>query len=191
MNGSAIITFIKKHPVGVGCMLLAIVLFIGRSVRAGSMDNLDAELHEKTRQGERFKNNLRYASKLDEHLATVNRAVGIIDERAINPASLATNLQFFYRLESELGLTLIDLRQGSPERGKQNGSYIGVPYTVAVEGTYRQLMQLLQRLENGSHYVRFLSSNLAPSRSQAEQGSDPTDPVLVLSLNLELLGRTQ
>ena len=193
MDGSAILNFIKKHPVGVGSIVLAIVLGVAGYFRSSSMGDLESELDERSRQGERLQNNLRYASKLDEHLATVNDAVETINERAINPAALATNLQFFYRLESELELKLVDLRQGVPERGNANSEYVGVPYTVAVEGTYRQLLRFIQRLETGSHYVKFLSSNLAPSRgggANSENGeADPTDPVLVLSLNLQILGR--
>ena len=176
-----------------GSILLALVLGVAGYVRADSMEELETELDEQVRQGERLQNNLRYAARLDEHLDTVNRAVESIHARAINPSALATNLQYFYRLESELGLKLIDLRQGTPERGKQATEFLAVPYTVAVEGTYRQLLQFIRRLETGSHYVKFLSSNLAPSRAidPASSGSaaDSTDPVLVLSLNLQLLGR--
>ncbi len=190
MDGSSILNFVKKHPVGVGSIALAVVLGVVGYFRSSRMGELETELDDRSRQGERLQNNLRYASRLDEHLTTLNYAVETINERAINPAALATNLQFFYRLESELGLKLVDLRQGVPERGRDNTEYIGVPYTVAVEGTYRQLLQFIQRLETGAHYVKFLSSNLAPSRGVGANGgeADPTDPVLVLSLNLQILG---
>lgn len=189
MDGTTILNFIKKNPIGVGSVALALLLGIGGYVRSGRMAELETELDDRTREGERFQNNLRYASRLDDHLAAVNHAVEVVEDRAINPAALATNLQFFYRLESEFGLKLVDLRQGTPERGKQPGAYVAVPYTVAVEGTYRQLLQLVQRLETGSHYVKFISSNLTPSRGGEGGGGDPYDPLLVMSLNLQLLGQ--
>ena len=189
MDAQDIVTFIKKHPVGVGCVVLAVVLSIGGYVRSGRMGELESELDDRVREGDRLKNNLRYASKLDEHLDTVNRAVERINKSAITPSALATNLQFFYRLESELGLKLVDLRQGTPERSKQSTEYIEVPYTLAVEGTYRQLLLLIRRLETGSHYVKFLSSNLAPSRAATTGEADPTRPILLLTLNLQLLRR--
>ena len=189
MDAQSILNFVKKNPVGVGCVVLAVVLSIGGYVRSGRMAVLETELDDRVREGDRLKNNLRYASKLDEHLDTVNRAVERINKGAITPSALATNLQFFYRLESELGLKLVDLRQGTPERSKQSTEYIAVPYTLAVEGTYRQLLLLIQRLETGSHYVKFLSTNLSPSRAATAGEADPTDPILVLSLNLQILGR--
>ena len=189
MDAKDILTFVKKHPVGVGCVILAVVLSFGGYLRSSRMGELETELDDRVREGDRLKNNLRYASKLDEHLAAVNRAVDRVNKGAINPSALATNLQFFYRLESELGLKLVDLRQGTPERSKQATEYNAVPYTVAVEGTYRQLLLFVQRLETGSHYVKFLSSNLAPSRAATTGEADPTDPILILTLNLQLLGR--
>lgn len=190
LQTSTVVNFVKKHPIGVGCVVLAILLTVASSMRADSMGELETKVDELTREGERLQNNLRYGAKLDEHLATVKRATGLVRDRAINPGSLATNLQYFYRLESDLGLKLIDLRQGTPEKSKTKSEYVAVPYTVAVEGTYRQLIAFVRELESGSHYVRFLSSNLSPSRAADTVSGDPTNPTIVLSLNLQILGRS-
>ncbi|MCF3649980.1 hypothetical protein [Synoicihabitans lomoniglobus] len=173
---------------GVGCGVLAVLLTIGSYVRAGNITELEATLEERTRLSERYKNNLRYANRLQADAAKVKEATDAISRRAIDPSALATNLQFFYRLESELDLRLIDLRQGIADRPKKATIYSAVPYTVAVEGTYIQLMDFVRRLETGGHYVRFQTSNFNPSR-EAGGALTGTDPKIVLSLNLQLLGR--
>ncbi|GAB5560583.1 MAG: hypothetical protein SynsKO_22300 [Synoicihabitans sp.] len=190
MNSQAIISFVKKHPIGVGCTVLAIVLAVLTFVRAGALEELEVLVQERSDMGSRLKNNLRYSADLDTDLETVIAAVESVEAKVINPGALATNLQFFYRLEQELGLTIIDLKQEVVEKPKQPREYQPVPYSVAVQGTYVQLVDFLQNLEQGDRIVRYESVSFAPARGLAAQQADPYDPVIVLTLELELLGRS-
>lgn len=190
MNLQGLILFFKKHPIGVGCALVAIVLGALTVVRGGKVSELETLLQERTDQGDRLKNNLRYSAQLDEHLATVEEAVKVVESKAINPGALATNLQFFYRLEQELGLTLVDLRQGVVVESKEPREYVSVPYVVSVRGTYFQLLDLLQRLEQGDRVIQFATANFSPARGVTAQRVDPTNPLLVLTLDLVLLGKS-
>lgn len=184
-----IVTPLKKHPLGFSAFGLAILLFIGISVRSGSKDDLILKLEEVTAQGQRLKNNLKYSADLDDQLTAINAATMEISDRAISPAALATNLQYFYRLESDLGVEYTDLRQGLPTKAAAGKSYIAVPYTVSVQGTYSQLLDFIRNLEEGTHFIRFKTTNLAPGRNVGETGRDPTNPILALNLSIEILGR--
>ncbi len=189
LQTQGLLTFVKKHPVGVGCVLLAAVLGVATSFRSGDLDDLRTELDEVSREGARLQNNLRYAARLDEHTATVQQAVASIDAHVIDPDALATNLQYFYRLESELQLKLLDLRQGTMEGPAKGASYGPVGYTVTVEGNYRQLLEFIRSLESGALYVRFLSANLSPNRAPGQVAAGGGEPSIVLSLTLQVLGR--
>ncbi len=190
MNLQGLLSFIKKHPLGVGCAAVAVILGVLTVVRGGSVSELETQLLERTDQGDRLKNNLRYSAQLDEHAATMAEAVRTIESKAINPGALATNLQFFYRLEQEFGLTLVDIRQGVVAESKEPREYLSVPYVVAVQGTYLQLLDFLQRLEQGDRIVQFATANFSPARGAAAQSVDPTDPLIVLTLDLFLLGKS-
>jgi Tfp pilus assembly protein PilO len=190
VNFPGFIIFVKKHPIGMGCAVLALLLAVMTFVRAGSLTEYEALLVERTDQSDRLKNNLRYSAQMDEHLAIMQQAVEEIESKAINPGALATNLQFFYRLEEELGLTLQELRQGIVVESKEPREYLAVPYTVSVQGTYLQLLDLLQRLEQGERVVQFTTANISPSRGIEAQRADPTNPLLVLTLDLVLLGQS-
>ncbi len=190
MNLQGLILFVKKHPVGVGCAILAVVLGGLTFVRGGSVSELETMLQERTDQGDRLKNNLRYSAQLGEHLALVEQAVSTVERKAINPGALAINLQFFYRLEQELGLTLVDLRQGVVTESKEPREYLSVPYLVSVQGTYLQILDFVQRLEQGERIVQFATANISPARGLSAQRADPTDPLLVLTLDLVLLGKS-
>ena len=185
MDLQTLVAFLKKHPIGVGCAVLALAFY-----RGGDLTALETLLEERTSEGDRLKNNLRYSADLEEHLATMNQAVATIEAKAINPGALATNLQFFYRLEQDLELTIIDIRQGVLENEPQTGEYLSVPYIVSVQGTYLQLLDFLQKLEQGERLVQFVSANFSPGRGPAAQRADPYDPLMVLTLDLVLLGRS-
>jgi hypothetical protein len=188
-DSNFIVSILKKHPLGLSAFGVAILLFVGISVRSGSMEDLTLELEEVSAQGERLKNNLKYAAQLDEQLMAISAASLEISERAINPSSLASNLQHFYRLESDLGVEYTDLRQGVASPPAAGASFIAVPYTVSVQGTYAQLLNYLRRLETGMPFVRFTTTNLSPSRIAGAAAQDPTNPILSLTLGIELLGK--
>lgn len=190
MNGQSLIIFFKKHPIGVGCALIAMVLGGLKFVRGGSVTDLRTQVQERSDQSDRLKNNLRYSARLDEQLAFMEQAVRTVENKAINPGALATNLQFFYRLEQDLGLTLVDIRQGTVVASKEPRQYLEVPYTVAVQGTYLQLLDFLQRLEKGERVVKFITANFNLSRGLAAQRAEATDPLLILTLDLALLGKS-
>lgn len=191
MNLQAILSLLKKHPIGVGGVLLAVLLLGLTVVRMGTLGDLETQLLDTQDQADRLKNNLRYSTNLDEDLATMEQAVAAVEAKAINPSALATNLQFFYRLEQELELELIDLRQGVPVESQTKTTYQGIPYNVTVEGTYLQLLAFLQRLEDGDRIVKFVTINLSEARGvRGEAIVETTDPRLSLSLDITLLGRS-
>jgi len=184
-----IVLTLKKHPLGFSAFGLVVLMLIGIYVRSGSKEDLTLELEEVTAQGQRLKNNLRYSIDLGDQLAAINAATMEITDRAISPAALATNLQYFYRLESDLGVEYTDLRQGVPPVAAAGATYLFVSYSVSVQGTYSQLLDFIRRLESGSLFVRFKTINLTPGRNVGESAEDATNPVLVLSLSIEILGK--
>ena len=184
-----IVSVFKKHPVGLGGGLLSLVLAGATYMRSGGLDTRQMELEDQTRQGTRLENNVRYSAQLDEQLSQITQSIETIDGRVINPESLATNLQYFYRLESELGLTLVDLRQGQPSEPVRGAQYLPVPYNVSVQGTYSQLFEFVRRLETGTLYIKFMTMNLIPGQRTLEVTLNE-DPVLTLTLNLQILGHS-
>lgn len=183
-----VVRFVKKYPVSVSCGLVAVVFGAATYLRGDGLTALQKQLAQSTADGERQQANIQNASMLPNHLTNITAANAAIAERAIDPRALANNLQFFYRLEADLGVKLLDLRQGTVVPTRKDGSYQAVGYTVALEGRYAQVLEFLRRLEGGDRYCRLLTVNIIPRR--AESGTSAvSDPVLTLSLTLELLGK--
>jgi Tfp pilus assembly protein PilO len=78
---------------------------------------------------------------------------------------------------------LVDLRQGNvPAAKTANALYVGIPFTVGVQGSYTHVMAFLGHLESGRYFCRFNSVGLASN------SSDGTSGAMSLSLSIELLG---
>ena len=89
----------------------------------------------------------------------------VISDRMIQVGQLADNLQYFYRLESETGIKILDLRQNAwnqPPKGAPKTFFTPVGFQVNVQGEYPKLLDLLRRLETGEHYCRIISSDFKP-----------------------------
>ena len=99
------------------------------------------------------------------------------------------NQQFFFDLEKNTGVKLVELRPGSEILpAARKGFYAALPYSLTVTGTYPQLLTIIRRLENGPQFVRVLSSKLYPAPLEASARGD-AGSILVLTMDLEVLAR--
>jgi hypothetical protein len=103
--------------------------------------------------------------------------------RLVDPADVATNQQYFYKLESETKVKLTDLRQ-LPIAGKRKGQaptlFNTVTYTANVQGDYIHILQFVRQVELGARVCRILSGSLSMSRA-----AESYNPVLSLSVSVD------
>lgn len=177
MTTQELIAFVKKNPIGVGCGVLSLALAAGIYLRFDAVPEANNALDERSTLARRYALNISYGAQLREQLETITAANKAIASRLILPTDIGINQQFFYKLESETGVKLLDLRQGGRSATKGDLAYIG--FSVSVQGEFPQVMAFLRALEDGSHYCRVLTASCSGGRA---------GPVS-LSLNLELLGR--
>lgn len=183
-SGKTITGLIKKHPVGVGCGLLSLLLLVVINLRSGLFTEGEARLAEVTATGNRLKANINYSSQLSEQLATLTEAVDQLSKRTVRPGELAQNLQYFYKLEAESGARLIDLRQMNPvspatAKNAPAPTFVSLPFNVGVQGDFENVMAFLRKLENGHHFSRVTQASLRPSGTSNQ---------LTLNLSVQLLG---
>ncbi|MFA5264783.1 MAG: hypothetical protein WC378_13250 [Opitutaceae bacterium] len=191
INKEQILNFLRKHPVSIGCGVVCVLLGVFQFFRSDARPAAEVELEAKTAEAERLALNIKNAAQLSEHHDLVAASIRKIDARLIHVSALATNLQYFYKIEAETGTKLIDLRQNSisANKEKKTGNYLAVPYTLSVQGDYAKLILFLQHLENGNYFCRVNSALLSSSRLAAtEKNEEASDGRLVITLNLELVG---
>lgn len=179
MSNDELVSFLKQHPLKMACGLLALLSGVGIYLINSRIAETTALLEQKTTEGTRLAANVRNAAQLPEQLGALTSATEKMQSRLIRGSQLATNLQYFYRLESDSGVELLDLRQTSSAPTTANS---GVGFAVSVRGEFATLVGYLKQLENGPHYSRILTASMSGS------SVDRTGPI-TLSLSLELLGQ--
>ena len=184
MTSADLVALIKKHPASFACLLLCLVSGVVIYLRYGNISASQADLEAKSSELARMTSNIRNAVGLAEQVAEVRSHAKELESRLLKASQLADNLQYFYKLETENGVKLVDVRQNSLPRNTRAAAYVGVPFNVSVQGTYTQVMNFLNRLQNGRHLCRINTATFG--KVAAAEGAVP---LVNLSLNLELLGQ--
>jgi hypothetical protein len=183
MTNEEQIALLKKNPISVGCGVLSILLGVLIYFRGDAIPTVEADLTQKSASAERLAQNLKYSAQLKEQLDALQAAAKTIDSRIIRASQVGINTQYFYQLESDTGVKLVDFRpQGSaaPAKGAKS-TYFPVAFIVSVQGTLPQVLDFIRQLEGGARYGRIVTASV--STVPANRGGP-----LTLSVVVELLG---
>lgn len=186
-----ILKFLKRHAFAAICCTLAAATAVAYVIRLDLLDSARTETELRQKEAENMKRNLRNATGLKEHLADLKVLLSIVDARLVRAEDLASNLQYFYRLESETGAKILLLRQltGSGTEAKPAAGaapYRAIPYSVIVEGSFPQVMAFLTRLERGAHFNR--TKTFTAQRGATDGAGGIRSGTVVVNLNVELMG---
>lgn len=177
---------LRKNPIGFGCGAACALLVVVAYFRSDAVPNIEQELQAKSAEADRLATNIKNSTHLKEQVDLVTKAAKDVREtRLVRTSELATNLQYFYKLETETGVKLIELRQNQIPKTK-GGSFISLPFSVAVQGDYPHLLDFMRRLDQGTHFCRVMAVTVAGAvGSSGEEFSG--SGVLTINLQLELL----
>lgn len=187
MTTATLVAFCKKHPISSGCAALTMALAAAAYLRQDEVPGAEAELSLKSADGDRVALNNKNAAQLREQSEALSIAQKAIEARLVRPRDLGTNTQYFFKIEGDTGVKILDLRQTSGTNASNSpkaaakSAYVPVGFTVSVQGTLPQVLDFLRQLEGGSHYCRVMTASF--SSNSAARNSP-----LTLGLNLELLG---
>jgi len=170
-------SWVRRNPVAIAAGAMSLVLAVTIFLRADALAQANATLDEKSTQARRYDLNLTNATQLKEQAEALSAANREIQSRLIRAAQLGINQQYFYKLESEYGVKLSELRQ--QPRTQPSGAFVSVGFSVNVQGDFPSVVAFLRGLEQGAHYCRIISATCT---------GDRTGPVSLV-VNLELLGQ--
>lgn len=183
MTGADLTANIKKHPIGVGCGLVALACGVVLYLHSGDIALSQAENEARTAEANKMITNVRNSANLVEQVTEMQALSKDLESRLMRAGQLAVNLQYFYKLEAENEIKLVDVRQGSMNRsGKMQ--YVTVSFSLTVSGTFAQLTNFLNRLQAGRHFCRINTATFNKSGGDTDAAADMT-----LSLNLDILGQ--
>jgi hypothetical protein len=188
MNLDAIKSSIKKYKIATAAIVLSLLMAGAFFYRRMAMDEMQSAYDATVTEGQKLSANVTRAVQLDEQLHALEEANKTISGRLVNPLDLAINLQYFYKLEAETGVKLLDTRPVESRGAKTGakGSYTPVQYVISLQGKYAQTLGFLRKLENGIFFCRVIGGSCG--QAQSEQGKGGGDASM--SLTVELLGRS-
>jgi hypothetical protein len=181
MTNEELLAVVKKHPVAVGSGVLSLILAVAIYFRSDAIPAATQELEAKSTEADRYAANLKNAARLKEQLDALVAANKEVDSRLVRISAQGTNSQFFYKLESESGVRLLNFQQ-TTQTGAKSGSFVPVGFTVTAQGDLSQLLSFLNMLESGAHYARVMNASCTLTGPKR-------DAPLTLTLTLELLGQ--
>ena len=128
------------------------------------------------------------AANLAEQVTEVQALGRDLESRLMRASQLAVNLQYFYRLESETEVKLLDVRQTGTNRNNKM-QFATVSFIVSVQGSFAQVTNFLTKLQSGRHFCRVTGANF--SKSGSGMDGNPAAADMSLALSLEILGQPQ
>lgn len=196
MDLGTIKTTAKKYPLGTAAAAVFLVMLGVLFMRRSAMEDMKAALERNTDESQRHLTNISNSSQLAEHFQALENANRVIAGRLVDPQTLAINLEYFYKLERETGVKLLDTRPASASttaaKGPaMKGGYKPVQYAVSLQGSYTRVLTFLRRLEQGNYYCRVVTANCNPAQEDTSAASaDKKAPAeIILSLTVEILGK--
>jgi Tfp pilus assembly protein PilO len=187
MTGADLIASFKKHPVGFTCGLLCVILGALIYFRGDKVTENQATNTAKSAEAASIIANVRNSENLAKQVAEMQALAKEMDSRLIRPGQLAVNLQYFYKLEAENEVKLLDIRQGTPPKTAKS-MYVGIPYNVAVQGSFKQVISFLRKIESGPHFCHFSSVTFNKAAGASTDSSGSVAENMTINLTLELLG---
>ena len=187
MNSAGLTAIFKKQPIGFSGAVLGLVLAGLLYVRSDQIAENQAIADAKAAEAAQMLSNTRRAEGLTKQVDQMQAFGKEVENRLVRSGQLGINLQYFYKLEAENEVKLLDVRQGLPSKTSK-GLYVGIPYTLSVQGSFKQVGAFLQHLENGPHFCRFTTATYSNSASASVDAPGGAAGGVTLNLTLELLG---
>jgi Tfp pilus assembly protein PilO len=182
MTAADLIERLRRYPIPTISAAVVLACFLAYYFRMDLLTDLEDQRNEVLNQRDQVDLNLVAGATLAEHAAEMRARFGELGARIVQPSELADNMNYFYQLESNTGVSLIDLRQNVvAEKPVARNRLAGVGYTISLSGQFPQVIGYLDELENGSRFFRLRDFSL-------QRGRETTQASVALTLNLELLG---
>jgi len=161
VDAQVVLGALRKYPVLSGAVLICIPLVVMCFFRADAIIEQQAELEKVKAESSLFRTNIANSSQLQQQVEFLAQAKAAIAKRAFRAESLPLNLQYFYKLEADVGVKYLNLNPSgrtAPAAAK-TGAYIPLNYNVSVQGNFHQIITYLRCLEQGAYFCRINSAS--------------------------------
>ena len=177
IDSQVLIGALRKYSVLSVAVLICIPLAAVCFYRFDAIIEQQAELEKVQAVSSLYRANVVNASQLQQQVDFLVQAKAAIAKRAFRTESLPLNLQYFYKLETDVGVKYLNLNPtGRAAAASKSGGYIPLNFSVSVQGSFHQIITYLRCLEQGAYFCRINSASVLSSGS-----------TVTLNLDLDLL----
>lgn len=180
IDSKRLLRLFRGQPIPAICGLVVFVLILAFYFRGASAVGVQSQLDERNKHYRDLKANVASSVKLDEDLRRLVEYNKKIADGALRVGDIVQNLQFFYKIESETGVKLVDLRQQVVpplSKGASPSSYVGVGFSLSIEGDYEKIILFCDALKHSSALAKIANFSI----SKSERG-------LVANMAVQLVG---
>lgn len=181
---SPVVAVLKKYLQAVVCVVFSIVLIVLIYFRLQALPALEEKEAAGAKRLDVILRNQAQGADLQEELKELKRLTAGMNERLLVVDDKATNLQFFYDIETKSKASIIDLSQGASDAGDgvlrpKLSEFTGLSFYLTMSGRIGYVMNFLKRMESGKFFVRCSSATLKGNQTLAP---DAVDVVLKLEV---------
>lgn len=177
---------LRRYPLAIGCAAATVLILIALFFRHGALTDTAAQLEQLEADGKSVERNVRNATGLEDHTATLKQAVARLETMLARVDDIAGNQEYFYGLEKDSGVSMTVLRPlGVPKTVAAGSIYQPAGFNVVVEGEFPQLCKFLRSLEEGKRLYRL--GDFSIQRSSTAAAIEGRTQKEVLTINFQLL----
>ena len=184
-----LIRILRRYPLACGGSLLLVIVLTVFALRYSLLGEAQQKSTELLAQAETFRRNAQNATGLDKEVETLKDGLVELQKRMISPDDVATNQQYFYKMEADCGVKISRLNlQTLAKAGKTAAtSFRPIGFSLALEGGMARLLAFVRSLESGSRPYSLTGFNMVRGTGQTTSPEGTAVGVVVLTLNFELL----
>jgi hypothetical protein len=176
----------KRHRVAVIAGFLAVVMMGIAFVRSSTIVEQEARWQTMTRQITVMDANVRHAHGLQEQVEQLEEALREMETKLFDPDARALNTNFFYQLERNANVRVLQARQGAYSGGSASSQYATVEFVLVVEGDFTALLDFLYQLYSVD---AFIAPNRWDIQPATRRGVDANNALYTLGLTVRVLAR--
>lgn len=169
----------RRNPVATFSVVLLLVLGGADWFLWRRWQNLAVESERTRQEGEKMLLSLSGHPRIQAQSAEAGKALAYIDANLATEADLAGNLDYFYQIEKNTRVRLTNLSQLSSQPPADAESFLAIPFSLRLTGSYPQILGYLHALETGPRLMRVKGYRFTQAGTEA----------LTADLTVELLGR--
>jgi hypothetical protein len=180
-------SFLKSQGIAIIAGFVAILLLGAAYWRSSTIAEQEVRWQSMTRQIAVMDANVRHAHGLQEQVEQLEASLQKMETQLFDPDARALNTNFFYQLERDANVRVVQARQGSYQAGSSSSHYATVEFVLVVEGDFASLLGFMQKLYSVNAFIAPNRWDLQPA---TRRGVDANDASLyTLGLTVRVLAR--